>query len=121
MRTASDFDREYPGQNATTNLLYADPGGFEPSLRNIYLAGIRVVEGIVNAWDEAFFFGIPPTNYIGDIFGTLGGIPDFGPGPSAAIKAKQGIPQAGGLNGPAAQKKKRALAAARSMVKGSFA
>ena len=39
MRTASDFDRPYPGEAATTNLFWADQGAFEPSLVNIYRGG----------------------------------------------------------------------------------
>jgi len=80
MRTASDFDRPYPGEAATTNLFYADQGAFEPSLANIYLAGVKVVEGIVHGWNKTFAHGVNASNYIGDIFGTLGGTPDFGPG-----------------------------------------
>ena len=77
MRTASDFDRPYTGQADTTNLFY-ESQGFEPGLQNIYLAGVKVVEGIVNGWSQTFCSGINATNYIGDIFGSLGGTPDFG-------------------------------------------
>lgn len=80
MRTASDFDRPYAGEAATTNLFYANQGGFEPAIANIYLAGIKVVEGILSGWDSTFEKGVPATNYVGDIFGSLGGMPDFGPG-----------------------------------------
>lgn len=80
MRTASDFDRPFPGEAATTNLLYAEQGAFEPAIQNIYLAGIEVVQGILKGWNQTFAQGVNATNYIGDIFGTLGGIPDFGPG-----------------------------------------
>jgi hypothetical protein len=78
MRTASDFDRPPPGESALDNLLYAEQGGFPPSIRNIYRAGIKVVEGVLAEWDSTFEAGIKPTNYIGDIFATLGGEPDFG-------------------------------------------
>ena len=78
MRTASDFDRPFPGESVLDNLFYATQGGFEPAIKNIYLAGIRVVTGIINGWDEVFEAGVKPTNYIGDILGTLGGTPDFG-------------------------------------------
>lgn len=78
MRTASDYDREYPGEDVAYNLFYADQGGFEPSIQNIYLAGIQVVTGILNGWETTFAQGVNATNYIGDIFGTLGGQPDFG-------------------------------------------
>jgi purine nucleoside permease len=79
MRTASDFDRPYPGEAATTNLWWSQQGAFDPSIKNIYLAGIKVVQGILNGWDSQFAAGMNATNYIGDIFGTLGGTPDFGP------------------------------------------
>lgn len=79
MRTASDFDRPYPGQAATTNLLWAEQGAFGPSFLNLYLAGIKIVRGILDEWDSKFEEGIAASNYVGDIFGTLGGEPDFGP------------------------------------------
>ena len=79
MRTASDFDRPYPGEAATTNLFWANQGAFEPAVMNIYLAGIKVVTGILDGWDSTFAAGVNATNYIGDIFGSLGGTPDFGP------------------------------------------
>ncbi|EME87769.1 uncharacterized protein MYCFIDRAFT_126171 [Pseudocercospora fijiensis CIRAD86] len=80
MRTASDFDRPYPGEAATTNLFWADQGAFKPAVQNIYLAGIKVAEGILDGWDTTFSEGVKASNYLGDIFGTLGGTPDFGPG-----------------------------------------
>ncbi|KAK4507027.1 hypothetical protein PRZ48_000761 [Zasmidium cellare] len=79
MRTASDFDRPWPGEAATTNLWWAEQGAFEPAVTNLYLAGIEVVEGILDGWNTTFAKGVNATNYIGDIFGTLGGSPDFGP------------------------------------------
>jgi len=79
MRTASDFDRPYPGEAATFNLFYADQGGFEPAIQNIYLAGVKVVMGILEGWEGVFCGGIKAGNYVGDIFGSLGGKPDFGP------------------------------------------
>ncbi|KAL8660367.1 MAG: hypothetical protein Q9202_006638 [Teloschistes flavicans] len=80
LRTASDFDRPYAGEADTVNLFYANQGGFEPAIQNIYLAGVKVVEGILQEWDSTFKKGVKPSNYIGDIFGSLGGVPDFGPG-----------------------------------------
>ncbi|KAJ7445878.1 purine nucleoside permease [Mycena latifolia] len=80
MRSASDFDR--PGNASTSalaNLLGATPG-FEPSLLNLHIAGAPVVLGIVDGWKATFERGIKPTNYVGDIFGSLGGEPDFGTG-----------------------------------------
>jgi len=79
MRAASDMDRPPPGVSAYQNQLYAAPGGFAPPLRNIYLAGVKVVQGIVAGWNATFEAGVNATNYYGDIFGTLGGTPDFGP------------------------------------------
>lgn len=79
MRTASDFDREWPGEAATTNLFWADQGAFEPAIENIYRAGIKVVNGILDGWNSTFAKGMNASNYIGDIFGTLGGTPNFGP------------------------------------------
>lgn len=79
MRTASDFDRPYAGETVTANLFDAIQG-FEPSIMNIYLAGVKVVEGILGGWNKTFADGVKATNYVGDIYGTLGGEPDFGPG-----------------------------------------
>jgi purine nucleoside permease len=78
MRTASDFDRPFPGESSLVNLLFADQGAFVPAVKNLYLAGVKVVEGILQQWDIKFLEGVTPTNYIGDIFGSLGGRPDFG-------------------------------------------
>ena len=86
MRTSSDFDRPFPDASATYNLLHSsDQGGFEIALENIYRAGIQVVKGIVKGWNQTFATGVKPRNYIGDIFGTLGGQPDFGPGRGEAL------------------------------------
>ncbi|ETW74951.1 hypothetical protein HETIRDRAFT_332014 [Heterobasidion irregulare TC 32-1] len=79
MRTASDFDRPYIGGSVIDNLLDENQG-YEPALRNIYLAGVKVVEGILKEWTKRFEVGTKPSNYIGDIFASLGGIPDFGTG-----------------------------------------
>jgi purine nucleoside permease len=84
MRTASDFDRPYPGLSDIDNLSYSDQGAFEPAIDNIYLAGTPVVQGILSNWQSKFEVGVKPSNYIGDIFGTLGGTPDFGPAPSSS-------------------------------------
>ncbi|RKF75098.1 Purine nucleoside permease [Golovinomyces cichoracearum] len=88
MRTASDFDRPYPGQATTENLFHMPPGAFETAIFNIYAAGTPVIQGILNGWQLVFENGIVATNYIGDIFGSLGGKPDFGPG-SISAQASQ--------------------------------
>lgn len=85
MRTASDFDRPALGQAATTNLSWADQGAFGPAVENIYRAGIKVVEGILKDWSSTFAQGVQAENYVGDMFGTLGGKPDFGPSDSGKI------------------------------------
>lgn len=78
MRTAANFDRPPPGISAYDHFFYKNAGGFLPSLANLYLAGIPIINGIVKEWESIFAKGIKPTNYIGDIFGSIGGIPDFG-------------------------------------------
>lgn len=61
------------------NFYYDMSGGFPLSVVNIYNAGIKIVDDIVfNNWESVYENGVQPTNYIGDIFGTLGGTPDFG-------------------------------------------
>ncbi|KAK1216732.1 hypothetical protein PQX77_020619 [Marasmius sp. AFHP31] len=79
MRTISDFDRPFPGQGAAESL-FADQAGFDIGIANIYRAGVQVVQGIVKGWDRQFKDGVKVKNYVGDIFGSLGGKPDFGPG-----------------------------------------
>jgi hypothetical protein len=80
MRTASNFDRPYLSESDLQNLFYENSGGFGPAVKNIYLAGIKVVEGILKGWDSTFEKGVKPKNYIGDILGTLPQKykPDFG-------------------------------------------
>ncbi|KAG6829234.1 hypothetical protein H0H92_005236 [Tricholoma furcatifolium] len=67
MRSASDFDRPFAGETPAANL-FGDSGGFDSSLANIHLAGVKVVEGIVDGWSKTFEEGVKPQNYIGDIF-----------------------------------------------------
>ncbi|EOO00723.1 putative purine nucleoside protein [Phaeoacremonium minimum UCRPA7] len=80
MRTGSDFDRPPPGVSAFDHLRLSDQNGFGIAIDNIYNAGVEIIKGILKNWDCTFKKGIKPTNYIGDIFGSLGGEPDFGPG-----------------------------------------
>ncbi|KAK3690321.1 purine nucleoside permease-domain-containing protein [Podospora appendiculata] len=80
MRTGSDFDRPPPGVSAYQHLVILQQNGFLIAIDNIFQAGIEIVKGIVSNWDCTFKKGVKPTNYIGDIFGSLGGKPDFGPG-----------------------------------------
>ncbi|KAH6609035.1 hypothetical protein Trco_002381 [Trichoderma cornu-damae] len=78
MRTGSNFDRPPPSRSDWEHLTRTDQNGFHIAVSNIYNAGIEIVGGILANWDCTFERGIPPTNYIGDIFGSLGGHPDFG-------------------------------------------
>lgn len=80
MRTGSDFDRPPPGVSAYDHLLINDQNGFEIAIENIYYAGIEIVKGVLSDWNCTFKDGVKPSNYIGDVFGSLGGEPDFGPG-----------------------------------------
>jgi len=68
-----------------------------PAIANIYAAGVKIAKGIVDDWDCTFEAGIKPTNYVGDIFGSLGGDPDFGPG---SLTGGAGYLPAGGSGEP---------------------
>lgn len=78
--TGSNFDRPPPGVAAAAHLLVNDQNGFGIAVANQYLAGVEVVRGLLADWDELWRDGIPATGYFGDILGSLGGTPDFGPG-----------------------------------------
>ncbi|KAI1643319.1 putative purine nucleoside permease [Daldinia loculata] len=80
MRTGSDFDRPPPSVSAFQHLRLLDQNGFDIAVKNIYLAGVEIVKGIIAGWNSSYDAGIKATNYIGDILGTLGGEPDFGLG-----------------------------------------
>ncbi|VDC03909.1 unnamed protein product [Peniophora sp. CBMAI 1063] len=73
MRTASDFDRPAPGVQAADNLFNGQNAGYDAAVENIYLAGVQVVQGIIEHWDDTFCEGVKPENYVGDIRGSLGG------------------------------------------------
>ncbi|KAI1452016.1 putative purine nucleoside permease [Annulohypoxylon moriforme] len=80
MRSGSDFDRPPPSISAFQHLRLIDENGFDIAVQNLYLAGIEIVKGILVGWDSTYHKGIKPSNYVGDIIGTLGGEPDFGSG-----------------------------------------
>ncbi|PSR82026.1 purine nucleoside permease [Coniella lustricola] len=80
MRTGSDFDRPPPGVSAYDHLLIMDQDGFEIAIENIYNAGVEILKGVLDGWNSTFEKGVAPSNYIGDVFGSLGGEPDFGSG-----------------------------------------
>ena len=80
LRTGSDFDRPPPGVDPVYHLTQAPQGGFEIALQNIFLAANPFVQDVVNNW-EFYENGIPPSNYLGDMFQSLGnlyGPADFG-------------------------------------------
>ncbi|KXT08919.1 hypothetical protein AC579_9364 [Pseudocercospora musae] len=82
MRTASDFDRAPPGVSETFHLLEAEQGGFSVAIENIYQAGIEIVKDVVEHWGDTYEAGINATNYIGDLYNSLGQdgsvVPDIG-------------------------------------------
>lgn len=41
---------------------------------------MEIVKGVLDEWNCTFKDGVKASNYIGDVFGSLGGEPDFGPG-----------------------------------------
>ena len=61
------------------------------------------MQGILGEWTSTFEKGVEPGNYVGDIFGSLGGVPDFGPGSQfnnnpviPSRKRRRGVPVAAG-------------------------
>ncbi|KAM7221979.1 putative purine nucleoside protein [Rhypophila decipiens] len=81
MRAGSNFDRPPTNMSLLEHVTKGGQNGFDISIQNMYKAGIEIVKGIVRNWDCAYKKGITPTNYIGDIWGSLGRTPNFGPGP----------------------------------------
>ncbi|KAK0625521.1 purine nucleoside permease [Bombardia bombarda] len=80
MRTGSDFDRPPPGVSSYSHLLTNEQNAFGIAVENIYNAGIEIVKGILSDWNCTFKQGVKASNFVGDVFGSLGGEPDFGPG-----------------------------------------
>ncbi|KAM0426595.1 hypothetical protein ACHAPT_008289 [Fusarium lateritium] len=78
LRSASNFDRGHEDKLHELPFVM-DKGGLGPSTRNLYLAALKVVQGILGGWSTRFETGVTPRNYVGDIFGSLGGVPSFGP------------------------------------------
>ncbi|KAL7421263.1 hypothetical protein Q5752_004148 [Cryptotrichosporon argae] len=60
MRTASDLDRAPPNQTSLYSFEVADQGGFTPSIENILIAGLPIVEGILANWDTTYKAGVAP-------------------------------------------------------------
>ncbi|KAF4966489.1 hypothetical protein FSARC_5830 [Fusarium sarcochroum] len=74
----SNFDRPPPDCSDLEHLTNAKQNGFSIAIDNIFNAGVEIVKGIINEWDSKFKDGVKADNYVGDIFGSLGGKPDFG-------------------------------------------
>ena len=66
--------------SAANNLFNGQDAGYDAAVRNVYLAGVQVVQGIVREWEDVYRKGVEPRNYIGDDIGSLGGKPTFGLG-----------------------------------------
>lgn len=81
MRTISDFTRPPPSfANRTVEYMRSyDVGGIGASIDNLVQAGMPFVQDVLSNW-HIYSSGLhyAATNYTGDIFGTLGGKPDFG-------------------------------------------
>jgi hypothetical protein len=63
-------------------------------MSNLYSTGVKIVDAILAGWTPRFEQGIRPDNYIGDIFGSLGGKPDFVPddiGTGSACSANKAV------------------------------
>lgn len=78
------------------HLAVSDQNGFDIAIENTYRAGLPIVQGILEGWDNKFAKGIPASNYVGDILGSLGGKPDFGPG---SVTGEKGAAPGGGGGG----------------------
>lgn len=64
------------------------------------------MRGIVTDWECTYKAGVQPTNYIGDVFGSLGGTPDFGPG---SLFAGRGACADGSVGGGGAAASRRSM------------
>lgn len=82
MRSASDFDREPPSMDPVEYFTKSSRGhAFSTAVTNLYHAGWPFVNDVVKNWEKLYENNtFTPKNYVGDVFGTLGGNPDFGPG-----------------------------------------
>ena len=62
LRTASNFDRPYPGQSAYSSLMASTTGasgGFMPATKNLVIVGGALVRDIVARWSD-WQTGVPP-------------------------------------------------------------
>jgi purine nucleoside permease len=112
-RTGSNFDRPPPGLTDLEHLTRTDQNGFTISIDNLFNAGLPIVRGILDKWDCTYKQGIPAENYIGDIFGSLGGDPDFGLGSITGGERVKPMGCDGGSDGGDEHAKRMALRRAR--------
>ncbi|CUM65697.1 uncharacterized protein PRCAT00003345001 [Priceomyces carsonii] len=82
MRSVSDFSRPPPSLANDTVKFFTktNEGGSIAAVENLVNAGFPFIRDVVQKWDKIYSSGkrFPSKNYVGDIYGTLGGIPDFG-------------------------------------------
>ncbi len=83
LRTISDFARAPPKYaDDTVNFFNnVSQGGSYVAIENIYRAGLPFVNDVIANWASLYETNsFDSDNYLGDVFGTLGGEPTFGPG-----------------------------------------
>jgi len=82
MRTISDFARPPPSLKNNTYGFFTNTsqGGAGAAFDNLVNAGQPLIHDILQNWHSVYESGTKykSKNYVGDIFGTLGGTPDFG-------------------------------------------
>lgn len=81
MRTISDMATPPPSLSNNTVEFFNEvsQGGSKAAFSNLVIAGEPFVRDIVEHWDDVYAMGTySADNYLGDVFGTLGGEMDFG-------------------------------------------
>ncbi|KAG9242519.1 purine nucleoside permease [Calycina marina] len=76
LRAASNFDQPPPAEPVEIPI-HSGHGGFDLSKENLWLVGSEILKGIRKGWEEKFAEGAKADNYVGDIYGSLGGKPEF--------------------------------------------
>ncbi|KAG5951930.1 hypothetical protein E4U53_002001 [Claviceps sorghi] len=117
LRTGSNFDRPPPNLTDWEHLTKVDQNGFLVAIDNVYNAGIEIVKGIVANWTCVYSRGINPSNYVGDIFGSLGGQPDFGFGSLTGGRRVEPGGGGGDMSLAAVEMDRRVRFGARAMLK----
>jgi purine nucleoside permease len=54
MRTAYNFARPAPNMSAADSIFNGQTQGYNAAVLNIYLASIKVLQGITAGWDDTF-------------------------------------------------------------------